>query len=153
MLENALKILFLSVLTTACTIDDPCGPDLVLDEAVAGCVAKPVDAGFPDAAVDAGTTEDAGDLDGAVVDAGDAPDAGEVDSGVCADPGYGDVCTSTGASPECACEADFCALQPGSATGFCTRTHCLPPDPGCPAGYTCMDLSAIAPEVGSICVP
>jgi len=144
--ENTLMILLLGALA-ACTIDDPCGPDLVLDEDVAGCVAKPVDAGFPDAGF-----QDAGDA-GADADAGDEADSGEPDTGVCADPGYGDVCTATGPGPECPCEANFCALQPGSSAGFCTRTHCLPPDPECPDGYTCMDLSALAPELGSLCVP
>ena len=133
-----------ALIAVGCAIEQPCGPDLVLDEAISGCVAPPA----PDAGpVDAGAPLDAGDAS-----AGPA-DAGPQDAATCPAPGFGDPCTAAGAGPECPCEADFCALQPNAQVGFCTRTGCLPPGAPCPTGYTCMDLTAIAPEVGSICVP
>lgn len=155
MQERALiTAVMIVALASGCGFDQPCGPDRVLDEATSGCVlppppdAGPVDASAAQGGDDGGVSPDAG----ASQDAG-VEDAGVEDAGGCATPGYGDPCTVSGPTPECACEADFCALQPGSPTGFCSRTGCLPPDPACPPGYSCMDLSVIAPQVGSLCVP
>lgn len=143
----------LAVPLFGCDLDAPCGDEFVFDDVKKVCIPPPPDAG--PAPRDAGEPADSGDItDGGTLDAS-APDAAPQDSGPdCSDPGFGTVCTVAGeGAPECVCEADFCALQPGQAEGFCTRIGCLGVPGICPSDYECMDLSLIAPEVGSICVP
>jgi hypothetical protein len=62
---------------------------------------------------------------------------------------YGTTCTT---ADDCGCEANFCAAQPGSPTGFCTRTGCLKdPTVVCPEGWKCTDLSMYLPGL-SMCL-
>jgi len=56
--------------------------------------------------------------------------------------GFGDTCTATAMCP---CNTDICAIQPGSASGFCSRSDCLKDTSVCPAGWRCTDLSAFQP--------
>lgn len=90
---------------------------------------------------------DGGAADGGPTD-GSADDGGSADA--TADPfaHYGDVCADTDG---CEAPADYCAVQPGQPTGFCTHTGCLEDDGVCPAGWGCLDLSVFDPTLPSIC--
>lgn len=104
-------------------------------------------------APDAGMGTDGAVDDAAVADGGDAAGEGGSDAMMCSDGvALGDPCSDGTNHTDCGCEAPYCALQPGSTTGTCTRTGCIE-DPGvCPSGWTCIDLSAFSPDLPSICV-
>jgi hypothetical protein len=61
---------------------------------------------------------------------------------------YGDPCADTS---ECDAPTDYCALQPGQPTGYCTHTGCLEDESVCPDGWDCLDLSVFNPTLPSIC--
>lgn len=63
---------------------------------------------------------------------------------------FGDPCSD---DSECLCATDYCAMEPGAATGSCTRSGCLDDPSVCPMDYECVDLSASDPSLPSICVP
>lgn len=109
----------------ACETRDECDPGFVKRDNL--CVA---------AAADAGT--------GAAADAGDeaSPDAG---GGASSDAGaFGRACTKSGAdSPDCEAPASYCAVQPGSTTGYCTAVDCKANPSVCPANWTCFSVPGL----------
>jgi hypothetical protein len=52
---------------------------------------------------------------------------------------------------DCTCEADYCALMPGQATGYCTKQGCKQDASLCPSGWSCFDLSLFSPDLPAIC--
>ena len=63
--------------------------------------------------------------------------------------GLGDPCDG---HADCTGEADYCAVPPG--VPGCTIQDCNPTaNDGCPPGYSCFNLTAIAPSEPAICVP
>ena len=64
-----------------------------------------------------------------------APDAGG-DAGA---EGLGATCTESGG--ECSGIYDYCLLQPGADTGYCTMDDCTVSPDDCPATYHCCDFS------------
>lgn len=62
--------------------------------------------------------------------------------------GFGAPCRESG---ECTCKADYCALMPGQAMGYCSKTGCKEDKSVCPADYSCFDISAFAPGQPSVC--
>ncbi len=65
---------------------------------------------------------------------------------------FGATCTDGVNHTDCACPAPVCAVEPGSASGFCTQIHCDALGSVCPSGWSCFDLSAIDPSYPSTCV-
>lgn len=85
----------------------------------------------------------------------DGPDTGSggddnPDPAACDDTQFGRECAT---NDDCACDTDFCAVQPGQPTGFCTITGCLDAPESCGQGFFCLDISTVSPTVGSLCVP
>ena len=71
----------------------------------------------------------------------DDSDTGEADGGDTGGPpfGLGEPCTDGG--DECSgFEADYCALQPGHDTGYCTVDGCSTDPDDCYGEYTCCDF-------------
>ncbi len=63
---------------------------------------------------------------------------------------FGDACDT---NSDCHCDVNYCAVNPGSTSGVCTRTGCVE-DPGiCPDKWMCLDLSVFSSELPAICVP
>jgi len=61
---------------------------------------------------------------------------------------FGKTCA---AHADCDCPAPVCAVQPGQKQGYCTQI--CPNDPSvCPAGFRCVDLSAVDPSYPSTCL-
>jgi hypothetical protein len=87
-----------------------------------------------------------------VASAGAAGDTGTAGAPSCDDPSASTFGAECRLESECTCDSDFCAANPGSV-GFCTRSGCDTDPSVCPAGYSCMDLSAIAAGLPAICVP
>lgn len=134
-------MLLLAMLLANCSVE-PCDSNQVTD-AFSFCVAAPV----------AGA---GGSLGGAMsADSGGAEDAGGAgqpgDAGVCDAPSaFSDVCTN---NDDCRCDVNYCAVQPGSAVGMCTRTGCVEDPSVCPESWSCFDLKIFDPKLPSICVP
>jgi len=86
-------------------------------------------------------TGDAGALDAAVASAcgPDAATGGE----------FGRTCTR---QSDCACPAPICAVQPGATSGYCTQIDCDEDSTICPAGFQCIDLSALDPSYPFTCL-
>jgi hypothetical protein len=99
-------------------------------------------------------------------DAEDACDSGQrYEQGVCVTPMKAVVAVDAGCTEvledeigatcvddaECSCAAPFCAVQPGQTEGYCTILGCKEPGGSCPAGYSCLDLSAFG--VDPFCAP
>lgn len=97
-------------------------------------LATAADAGVP-ATTDAGTP--------AATDAGTPA----TDAGASAD-NFGAACAD---STECTGTATYCAVQPGSRTGYCTVTGCKETPSVCPARWGCFDLSIFQPGGPSFC--
>ena len=87
----------------------------------------------------------------------------DADPATSADAAAGDGPAETAASPalqgepcrekeECAVHVRFCVVMPGELTGYCTKFDCDPAANNCPAGYTCMDVSAYSPGVPTLCL-
>ncbi len=79
---------------------------------------------------------------GATTDSGSDDDAGAEDVDDNRPPGLGEPCTE-----DAQCErfqADFCAVNPLSSTGYCTFTNCAADS--CPAQYLCCDCQYEAME-------
>lgn len=59
------------------------------------------------------------------------------------DPGavstFGAVCTTI---DQCGADTDVCAVIPGNAEGFCSRSGCAQDATLCPTGWVCFDASA-----------
>lgn len=90
-----------------------------------------------------------GNAAGGAEEASGGGEGGEVSS--CSSPSaFGDTCAE---NADCHCDVDFCALQPGAASGVCTRSGCVEDPSICPAGWSCLDLKAFDPDLPSICVP
>ncbi|MEL6183249.1 MAG: hypothetical protein AAFU79_01400 [Myxococcota bacterium] len=159
-LKLRLAPLILSVCQMACPLEDPCDPGQFFDEATFTCGEPLVDAAVisdagqaaaPDAASGA-TPSDGGESGAEDAGAGDAQtDAGDVgatDAGACPSE-FGKACA---VSSECGCDTSYCAVNPRQA-GFCTITRCLSAPELCPAGFRCVDISTLAPELESLCGP
>jgi hypothetical protein len=87
-------------------------------------------------------------------DAGTAPssDASASCTSVGGDrEGFGAPCKDGANHSDCPCAADYCAVQPGQTTGYCTKTGCVEDPNICPSGYTCFDLSKFAPDLPAFC--
>ena len=93
-----------------------------------------------DADTDADTDSDTdSDTDG---------DAGDDDGGV--PTGLGEPCTET--DNACAAyEANYCAWNPQTSTGYCTVINCSQTPDDCPADYHCCDFT-FTPEAPNFCV-
>jgi hypothetical protein len=100
------------------------------------------------------------DAEPAPVEPTPSADAGA--SGEDAGPGEPEACDLPGADEQgfgatcsldtdCTCAADYCALQPGSSQGYCTKTGCKEDASICAEGWGCTDLSIFAPGLPSIC--
>lgn len=72
-------------------------------------------------------------------------------AGACTDFDFGQACSDSQTHSDCGCAADYCAVQPGHTSGFCTATGCKEDPSVCKAGWTCLDLSAFDPTLPSIC--
>jgi hypothetical protein len=84
------------------------------------------------------------------------PVANDSAAGSCTLPGgdadgFGATCKDGAASSDCTCKASYCALMPGQTQGTCTVTGCKENPSLCPAGFSCLDLSAFSPGLPSIC--
>jgi hypothetical protein len=86
----------------------------------------------------------AGDPDGSSADVAGGDDGAASCS---AYKGFGDACTVVS---QCSCGLDSCNTFMNS--NYCTHSHCLANPSICPAGWTCMDVSAFDPATGSICL-
>ena len=62
--------------------------------------------------------------------------------------GFGAACKS---NADCSCAASYCAVQPGTSEGYCTKTGCNEDASVCPSGYACFDLSRFAPGLPAFC--
>lgn len=117
-------------LSLGCYLDDPCDEGQVFEEEVFACAPAPMDAGTSTA----------------------SPDAGSMDAGqvvICAS-NFGSDCRS---SSQCGCRSDYCVIAPLEKVGFCSATHCLSDPTLCPDGFECLNVTAVAPALESICVP
>jgi hypothetical protein len=65
---------------------------------------------------------------------------------------FGTPCQDGVSHSDCGCPAPVCAIQPGSAEGFCTQIDCVRSPEVCPSGWSCFDPSAIDPSYPPICV-
>lgn len=113
----------------ACAKDATCGPGEEFRDGACFTVTPQPDAGAEDASMGDGSAADAGPA----TCKGDGTDLAAV---------IGATCTTVA---DCACPSDFCAVQPGDATGFCTQRDCLDGTVQCPGGAgNCFDLSFAA---------
>ena len=66
----------------------------------------------------------------------------------------GDPCTDSTNHTDCQGPlTDYCAKQPGQATGYCTKTGCTATDASlCPQGWTCFNVGQFAPGQPWICL-
>jgi len=62
--------------------------------------------------------------------------------------GFGAPCRD---DSECTCAANYCALMPGQAQGYCSKTGCDTAPTLCPTDWTCFDLSMFVPGQPAIC--
>jgi hypothetical protein len=62
--------------------------------------------------------------------------------------GWGAPCKE---SVDCTCAANYCALQPGKAEGYCSKTGCKDDPSVCPGDWTCFDISMFAPGQPAVC--
>jgi hypothetical protein len=139
-----VAVLALGASSTAC--QDPssslCDDGQLLDPVTGYCLPAPKDAGSPDGkapARDAARGEASTDADGA------PPGDSSCNAGSSM---FGDSCT---ASTDCHCPTDYCAVMPGSTTGFCTRTGCDVDPTICPAKWTCLNLGTFQAGLPQIC--
>jgi len=87
------------------------------------------------------------DADAGASDGASAADSGAADHS--AIRGLGALCS---VPAHCSEEADYCAMQPGASSGYCSISGCQPGDPAsCPAGYYCFDLSVFAAGLPTFC--
>ena len=101
----------------------------------------------PARASDAGSAPPLPDA-GATADASGAADAGACGLAGGDARGYGAPCKE---SVDCSCEASYCALMPGQAQGYCSKSGCTQDEGSCPDGWSCFDLSRFAPGQPAIC--
>jgi hypothetical protein len=127
-----VRLWFVAILFGACKVDHPCDPGF--HEVHGAC--------FKDVVPCVECTDDPYSGFGCpcvLQDAG--PDAGP-DAGVDAGPG-------------CNCVADFCAVNPGAAQGFCTieaPSGCLTDPTICPAtNWQCFDTEPVG-GAGDMCI-
>jgi hypothetical protein len=132
---RAAALLATGSLSTAC--QDPssalCDRGQILDPLSGYCIAAPVDAGSLDARASDAAREEA------------STDAGACDAAVSK---FGDNC---GATTDCHCPTDYCAVMPAATTGFCTRTGCDVDPTICPTKWTCFNLGAFQTGLPHIC--
>jgi hypothetical protein len=126
----AASLLAVAMLLSSCW-DSRCSQGQRQEGAV--CVPIP-DASTADRSVD----KPAALSDGSAQDVGAAAEGGGGD----ADSGLGKVCTEP---TDCVGAASFCAIQPGTAEGYCTFEDCTVGGNDCPQGYECIDLSMYLP--------
>jgi hypothetical protein len=82
-------------------------------------------------------------------DAGSMPVGDDAATGGVDPKGFGDACMDdTGCMPN----APYCAKQPGSTTGYCTKQGCEVDNAAavCPANWTCFDLATFGAS-GTLC--
>jgi hypothetical protein len=53
---------------------------------------------------------------------------------------FGVTCTS---DTDCTAPVGYCAIQPGTTSGYCTQTGCKTDATICPSTWSCFDLSAL----------
>ena len=75
-----------------------------------------------------------------IVDAGAVPGDAGFDH-------YGDTCVDPA---RCAAPTNFCMIEFGEDTGYCTATGCTV-DADCPDGWRCTDLSVLLPGEPPLC--
>lgn len=118
-----------------------CDEGQILDPVSGYCIAAPVDAG----PLDGRTAAPDARADGSM-DAARGPDA----DGAC-DAGSSAFKAPCAVSGDCHCPTNYCAVTPGSTTGFCTRTGCDVDPTICPAKWTCLDLGTFQTGLPHIC--
>lgn len=114
----------LASLMGACTEDDPCDEGEMLVDG--WCQAATADAAPPAPTSDAAVADDTGG----------------------AAPAFGQICTT---AAECPAPTNYCAVVPPATSGNCTATGCNLDPTICPAGWTCMDLTAYTGQ--HLCIP
>jgi hypothetical protein len=97
-------------------------------------------------------TAGSGSTSGAAGTAGVAGSSGAAGSaGACTGFDFGQTCSDGQGHTDCGCAADYCAVQPGQSSGYCTAAGCKEDPSICPDGWTCLDLSVFDPSLPSIC--
>jgi len=110
----------------ACKSDDDCDPGFSKQNNI--CVPQSSDASEAGNAAPDAAEADAGAADAAPEDAGP----------------FGRPCTHGGAdSGDCEPPASYCAIQPGTTTGYCTAIDCKANPSVCPAHWTCFSVPGI----------
>jgi hypothetical protein len=129
----ALMVGVLTGLLAACTDPSPCDEGYAFRDGY--CYPIPIDAAAP---ADAEVISAGGE-----VGSGEAGQAGGGE--VAGDPSaFGRVCLTDG---ECSAPASLCAPQ----LFYCTALGCDVDPTLCPAGWTCMDVSAFAGHAAHMC--
>lgn len=133
----------------ACNKDEACPPGTMYVRGME-CVAVPPGGGAAsDAAVSPPTetlkkTEDAGlgaMLDGPGTQPADGSGPATSDA---AAVGAGNWGASCGSDADCkAGLADYCAIQPGSVMGYCSKKGCAEAPSACPSGWSCLNIPGI----------
>lgn len=100
-----------------------------------------------------GSPAAAGSLASAGAENGTAGSGTGIDLVSCDQEVLGAPCTDGTTHSDCGCDATYCAVQPGTTEGMCTRTGCTEDPSLCPEGYGCLDLSAFQPGLPSLCQP
>lgn len=130
---------------TACANDASCSEGQVLQDGA--CVPKASGQGATGGA--AGSSGAAGAAGAA--SASSSAGAGGSAGAACTAFEFGQTCSDAQNHTDCGCAADYCAVQPGNPTGYCTATGCKEDPSVCPAGWSCLDLAAFDPSLPSIC--
>ncbi len=94
--------------------------------------------------------------DSGVAEAG-APDGSGGDAAMCALPmgdarGFGAPCNDTATHRDCSCAANYCSKSPFDTQGYCSITGCKENPAVCPTGWSCFDVSLVAPGQPSVCM-
>jgi len=102
---------------------------------------------------DAGSPRDAGPGDSAA-DAESRSQSSE--GGMCTlsggdTRGFGAPCDDVTNHSDCPCAADYCSKSPFDARGYCSVTGCKENPNICPPGWSCFDVSLVAPGQPSVC--
>jgi hypothetical protein len=82
----------------------------------------------------------------------EAPDRAPECDGQSPGEAFGRPCSDARTHRECGCGADYCAIQPGQSTGYCTAAGCTEDESVCPPDWSCFDLSRFDPTAPSVCL-
>lgn len=146
MRTNPLIVLAIALGVAGCASDAECPPGFELNGVCVEVAGGAGGSGGTGGSAGDGDGDGDGDMDDDAGPAGDGDGDGDGGNNACAlepefEGGFESPCTDAVNHSECTCQADYCALMPGTEEGFCTVTGCLE-DPGkCPDGWTCFDLS------------